>query len=946
MSFLRPLALALALGLAVPALAAAPAPSFRKDALAPATHLPGVDWVGPDGIVYPDWTHAGVFTDPLGANRRGIPRDLPVRVTLDASLQGAARADEFFAALEAAVARASALGGGVVRIPAGEYHLNRPFVVRHPGVVIRGAGRGPALRPGGRDDDALTTLAFTFSYAETDEHPVKILIDRFDGEVIQDSRVDIYFPPRNRPNHGQDTTAAKVVLYVENAETGQVRTYAWSRSSDHRRHYDGWAGLNTHGPVSFVGHRVHQLYNQFEGARLRVRAEVEYLDGVKHASAVTEIDRIDRNRTLPAGRRNVSFGEPINSIITFHGDVGVSNRGISPRFVRDAARGDRVIHLDSAVGRFNPALAPGHVLQLNSRPTREQFETLGRTGMPGLGEQVMVKSVTPEGEGFRVELLRPLRNGYSAEQGTRREPDDAFVRYPLFGVGLEDLEIRQDHPVWFNGVHLTNATHSWMRNVRVLRAGRNPLFAGALHNEIRDCEFIDPRWSNDTSGASGYVGFFGGVNCLMENIYARRTRHAPNFSGGSGSVIRDSLFEVSDAQWHAGFGLEHLMENNTVDATQGTGSYGWGVFAMHYSDPGNGPGAAHRGVVYRNDFRAPGGGAYLGGGNSGWMILWNRFHAASQASLVVRAHTRDALILGNTFSQQHLGFPLLQLGDARGGKHEHERLDSITGLELIGNRFHTRAPVFVAAHPRAVGELPSDLRLSANQILPYVALPEPLRPEMPSVFLAQLERPRGHRATRDSLYPRLRAAAAPHPTPPAAEPLLRINFEHANHADASAPAAWGAEDPALWFRDDGAPFGPKQRPDGRATLAYGWVGAETTRRSQAAWSDPEWRYRSHVEIRSGSWQLELPPGRYRLLLALGDSRGPAFTSAEGMGNRQRNDILVNGEPHLDPRPVPHDPRRALIDTEVTVGADRRLVLAPAPSAVELKLTFLQVYPLD
>ena len=95
--------------------------------------LTAADVVGPDGIVYPDWTHAGV--------PGGIPR-VAVR----------ARAEEFGArpddgkddadALERAAESVGAKGGGVLLLAPGEYHLDRPISIRRDGVVLRGAGRG------------------------------------------------------------------------------------------------------------------------------------------------------------------------------------------------------------------------------------------------------------------------------------------------------------------------------------------------------------------------------------------------------------------------------------------------------------------------------------------------------------------------------------------------------------------------------------------------------------------------------------------------------------------------------------------------------------------------------------------------------------------------------------------------------------------------------------
>lgn len=94
--------------------------------------LTAADVVGPDGLVYPDWTMAGV--------PGGIPQ-VPVKVR--AADHGAKPDDgqDDADGLEAAVAAAAKAGGGAVQLDAGTYHLDRCVAIRHNGIVLRGAGR-------------------------------------------------------------------------------------------------------------------------------------------------------------------------------------------------------------------------------------------------------------------------------------------------------------------------------------------------------------------------------------------------------------------------------------------------------------------------------------------------------------------------------------------------------------------------------------------------------------------------------------------------------------------------------------------------------------------------------------------------------------------------------------------------------------------------------------
>ncbi len=97
-----------------------------------ASKLTPADVVGPDGIVYPDWTRAGV--------QGGIPSLKGVRsVKIEdfGALPDDGKDDS--AAFEKAAA-SLVPAGGVVELKKGLYHLDRPVAIRASNVVIRGAG--------------------------------------------------------------------------------------------------------------------------------------------------------------------------------------------------------------------------------------------------------------------------------------------------------------------------------------------------------------------------------------------------------------------------------------------------------------------------------------------------------------------------------------------------------------------------------------------------------------------------------------------------------------------------------------------------------------------------------------------------------------------------------------------------------------------------------------
>lgn len=94
--------------------------------------LTAADVVGPDGIVYPNWTRCGV--------QGGIPNVKPFGRIEDFGGRAGDDQDDS-AALAAACEAAGKAGGGAVLLGEGTYCLDMPINVSQNGVVIRGAGR-------------------------------------------------------------------------------------------------------------------------------------------------------------------------------------------------------------------------------------------------------------------------------------------------------------------------------------------------------------------------------------------------------------------------------------------------------------------------------------------------------------------------------------------------------------------------------------------------------------------------------------------------------------------------------------------------------------------------------------------------------------------------------------------------------------------------------------
>ena len=149
--------------------------------------------------------------------------------------------------------------------------------------------------------------------------------------------------------------------------------------------------------------------------------------------------------------------------------------------------------------------------------------------------------------------------------------------------------------------------------------------------------------------------------------------------GAAGNVIRASHFSGSDAQFHAGWTNENLLEGNTISADADdseNGGYGFGIFSSGPSSPEHGP-EGPRNVIYHNDVTSPGTGLIMLGGNENWLVLHNRFHIDTGNAVVGKEMTFDHIISGNVFVIEHPLSPAVYF-----------KASNCTGIELTDNKFY------------------------------------------------------------------------------------------------------------------------------------------------------------------------------------------------------------------------------------------------------------------
>ncbi len=323
-------------------------------------------------------------------------------------------------------------------------------------------------------------------------------------------------------------------------------------------------------------------------------------------------------------------------------------------------------------------------------------------------------------DGPRVRINQPLRVDFPAADGTY-----ARRLTPVERCGVEDLTIEHESRLPISAIEFNWGWNGWVLNVKVLKAGCNGVHAEhSKWIEVRDCE-LDDTWNHD--GGQAYAGFTRSADCLMEDCMVRKYRHAPVVQfGAMGCVFRNSRFEGSDLQWHAGWSTENLFENCVVTSAKGTGSYGYGAYATGSDDNTHGPNGP-RNVVYGCDFTSELDGAMLNGVSEHWLFLHNRFVVGKGAGLVASGGSFDHLIRGNTFVLQDGTSPMVRLATP-----------DCVGIDLIDNAMHGgNAKIIEGAAVAALN--------TGNQALPATKPGEPLpaRPKAnpPSIYAWQNRNP-------------------------------------------------------------------------------------------------------------------------------------------------------------------------------------------------------------
>jgi hypothetical protein len=250
--------------------------------------LTAADVVGPDGIVYPNWTKCGV--------QGGIPEVEAVVSIEDFGAKANDQIDDSEALSKACLA-AGKMGGGAVMLEEGIYYLDRMVTVRHDNVVIRGKGSGR------------TNLIFRYSIPD---NGVVFYNPSAGDKAGKNTRIEMHCKPTDLMN---------MTIMVDDIVIGQ-----WSRS----QHSGNTFSFSVYG---------RNAIGKLSDGRHILKGVAEYEDGIKRTGEISIIldSTFNDNRLVADSRAAVTF-------------AGKGTVGRRLKLARDGKRGDMKLELESTGG--------------------------------------------------------------------------------------------------------------------------------------------------------------------------------------------------------------------------------------------------------------------------------------------------------------------------------------------------------------------------------------------------------------------------------------------------------------------------------------------------------------------------------------------------------------------------------------------------------------------
>ncbi len=346
----------------------------EKNRLTPA------DVLGPDGIVYPNWTKCGV--------QSGIPNIKAVASIEDFGAKADDDADDSEALAKACEA-AGKMGGGAVLLGEGIYYLDRPVTVRHDDVVIRGKGPGK------------TRLIFRYSIPE---NGVVFYNPPAGSQVGRNTRLEMHCKPSLSKGRGKTTSLMKMTMMVDDVVIGE-----WSRG----QHSGNTFGFTVYGrsAVGKVSNGPHVL-----------KGIAEYKDGAKRTGEIPIIldSAFNDTRQVADSRAAITF-------------AGKGTVGRKLKLAKNGKRGDMTLELESTKG-----LRPGDCILIDG-PATQRWKKLTKNACKwGVYRQYEV--VISDIKNNTIVLKQPLRIEFPVIDGSYVQKVVPIQRCGIESLYIEQTE--------------------------------------------------------------------------------------------------------------------------------------------------------------------------------------------------------------------------------------------------------------------------------------------------------------------------------------------------------------------------------------------------------------------------------------------------------------------------------------------------------------------------
>jgi hypothetical protein len=854
--------------------------------------ITAADWVGPDGIVYPKLTSVGANVNTAGwavinvnDGSFGNPVDGDITAELRTAIWNAGMNHN----------------GAIVRIAPGTFKLSEPVVQRFDNVVIEGTASSgankttlqmilatkvshwPKVKSGSNWNWApnLSGGAWDVNRNPTPVGAPHIYVNYFNNKVTRWSDMIIVADPVYRwITHGGND-ASKGLAYhhgaINQIKTYRLKLYNTDKSAvvhtlTHNVNRGTASGETSHGwnNDSFYSFRQHVVNFQ------HMQAEVEYVDGTIVSGPVQTFPA-EYLMPFPAKINNRRGTGNISSWLSLMGDEW-SERNTDFFLAAPAKRGDTTLQLANL-----GTIQAGDQIAIQSNWVSGWKNVPSNIPKPVRSQFFRVTSVNPATNTLHLDV--PLRYD---EAGTA----NSFVRrrHPLRNGGIRKLHLQQiAHPGslrhWFSAIGTSaHVTNSFFDDLVIEGIGRNGIWIGSCKNVTISNSKLLWSYYPSTGSASGYFGFGGSYDMLIDNVAVIGHRHGPNIHGGNGVLVRNVYVDGGDTQLHMSYAQDVVWENVRARADS-KGSYGSGFHPADFDSNIHGGGTGDRMVIFNSDLSSRNHGVDLAGGQEGVVIAYSRLRSESESPLKIYKGSFNHIIYGNVLIGENPFTPALQFGSVDSGGATQN-----PGTHFIRNTIYGTNGQISAGAPNASSF--STLERSFANVM------RPLDHEAPrpvvhpgfvsgSLYLTQLANPSGMTPTGVHYHPTQDNGVANESWNPGTV-VAEINFNPSNQNTAVNNLQRG------WLIEDRQIFG--SRGNG---FSYGWdntSGINTA--SDANWS---WSFQNIPELNlphttwsdfgSGSnrkWSIELPAGTYKVYLALGRPRDPR------RGDYQHQYPLANG----------------------------------------------------